>query len=108
MPYTDEQIFATAKSYNLPYQTEEDAETSYCELLDELHEINPGSLFENYSGSTMLELIDPIAYRCGFADYIGTNDEYYYELFVDENVFYMSEETYNECIDILNSETEED
>ena len=55
----------------------------------------------------MLELIDPIAYRCGLADYISTDEEYCHELFVNEDVFYMSEESYNECVDILAAETEE-
>lgn len=106
MPYTDEQIIATAQTHNIPYQTLEDAQTAYNDLLDELHDTNPGDLFENYSGSTMLELIDPIAYRCGFSDYVGTNEEYYRELFVNEHVFYMSKDAFIVCVDILDAETE--
>lgn len=107
MNYTDEQILETAKEYNLPYHTETDAETAYCDMLDELHEQNPG-MFDSYLGSTILESVDPIAYRCGLSDYVGTNEEYYHELFVDKQIYYMSEDTHAECVDILNSETEEE
>lgn len=42
---------------------------AYDEMLDELHEENPGALLAGYAGSRLLEEVDPVAYRIGLNDY---------------------------------------
>jgi len=49
--------------------TERDAERMYDDMLDE-YPVVIGSL--EYSGSHVLQNIDPIAYRCGFIDYMDS------------------------------------
>ena len=47
--------------------TERDAERMYADMLEE-YPVVIGSL--KYSGSHVLQNIDPIAYRCGFLDFV--------------------------------------
>ena len=49
--------------------TERDAERMYEDMLDE-YPVVIGSL--EYSGSHVLQNIDPIAYRCGLSDYMDS------------------------------------
>jgi len=49
--------------------TERDAERMYEDMLDE-YPVVIGSL--EYSGSYVLQNVDPIAYRCGFLDYVDS------------------------------------
>jgi hypothetical protein len=50
---------------------ERDLEESYAELLDDLH--GPVRLIGlDYDAATTLRAVDPIAYRCGFADYLAS------------------------------------
>lgn len=51
-----------------PKLTEEKAHELYDEMLDELYPVKFGTL--NYSGARVFEEVDPIAYRCGFSDYL--------------------------------------
>lgn len=50
-----------------------DAEESYKDLLDE-YPVEIGSL--KFAGSYALEQLDPVAYRCGFSDYLGDYEEF--------------------------------
>lgn len=45
------------------------AEERYRDMLDEL---DAHDLFANYSNARLLEEVDPIAYRVGLDDYLGT------------------------------------
>ena len=47
---------------------------AYDEFLDELHDENPGT-FGGYSGARIMREIDPVAYRCGFVDWIDGQPE---------------------------------
>ena len=49
--------------------TESEVERMYKDMLDE-YPVVIGSL--EYSGSHVLQNIDPIAYRCGFLDYVDS------------------------------------
>lgn len=53
---------------NVTLHDEEQMEGMYRELLDD-EPVRIGSL--EYSASYVLEQIDPIAYRCGFSDFLG-------------------------------------
>ena len=54
---------------NVTLYDEEQLEEMYRELLDD-EPVRIGSL--EYSASYVLEQIDPIAYRCGFTDYLDS------------------------------------
>lgn len=49
--------------------TSVDFEAMYDEMLDEVN-----GDFMGYSASRILEEVDPIAYRCGFSDFVGCYD----------------------------------
>jgi hypothetical protein len=53
--------------------TEEEALDWYDELLDEGADVNVLGYY--YAKSRILKELDPIAYRCGFLDYIDTLTE---------------------------------
>lgn len=58
--------------------TDTDLNNMYDEMLDEQGEITIGSLV--YYPSTVLERVDPIAYRIGLSEYYDSiSDEYYCE-----------------------------
>ena len=48
--------------------TESQAEQIYDDMLDELYSIKIGSI--DFRGSNILKQLDPIAYRCGFTEYL--------------------------------------
>jgi len=48
--------------------TESQAEQMYDDMLDELQSIKIGTM--SYPGSYVLKELDPIAYRCGFTEYL--------------------------------------
>lgn len=56
----------------MQYIEETEAYNRYDELLDELSEVKIGSL--TYSASHVLKLVDPVAYRCGFVDWLDSED----------------------------------
>ncbi len=50
-------------------------EQEYADMLDEVYEkVNIAGHW--YDTSTALISIDPVAYRCGFSDWLGTSDQY--------------------------------
>ena len=65
----DAAIFLSWLEENDHIITERDAERMYGDMLDE-YPVVIGSL--EYSGSHVLQNIDPIAYRCGFLDYVDS------------------------------------
>ena len=77
---------------------EELDEEIYDEWLDETCEpVRIGSL--EYSPSIVLERVDPIAYRCGysdFLDYLGSNAEYELEQYGETTVYGLWIELVNE------------
>jgi len=58
-----------------PKITEEQAHELYDEMLDELYPVQIGTL--KYYGSNALATLDPIAYRCGFTEYLDVLAEDY-------------------------------
>ena len=53
------------------FETEQQAYEAYDEYLDEQADVVIGSL--SYSPSRVLKAIDPIAYRCGFDEFMEWN-----------------------------------
>jgi hypothetical protein len=84
---------------------EQDVETMYDEMLDELSTVEIGSL--TYSASRVLIEVDPTAYRCGYNDYIDSllRDGYYQT--EDEKSIY-SPEDYEEALSIQQDEQAEE
>jgi hypothetical protein len=65
--------------YNGHIITERDVERMYDDMLDDMLDEYPvtiGSL--EYSGSYVLQQVDPVAYRCGFLDFV---DGQFYRLY---------------------------
>jgi hypothetical protein len=54
------------------YIEEEEAEQQFRDELDELHHIVIGSM--EFLASEVLEELDPTAYRCGFTDWLDSNE----------------------------------
>ena len=78
--------------------TESEVERQYDDILDE-YPVVIGSL--EYSGSHVLQNIDPIAYRCGFLDYVDS-------MSLDQLCDYgMDSDDYVEDIDSLWDDFEE-
>lgn len=69
--------YATKKSYKgipppptMPYLSMEQAEEMYDDMIDEIYgEVKVGVTF---NASRVLKELDPIAYRCGFNDYMDS------------------------------------
>ena len=54
----------------MPYLSMEQAEEMYDDMIDEIYgEVNVGITF---NASRVLKELDPIAYRCGFNDYMDS------------------------------------
>jgi len=58
-----------------PKITEEQAHELYDDMLDDLYPVQIGTL--NYCGSIALYRLDPIAYDCGFTEYLDVLAEDY-------------------------------
>ena len=54
-------------------QSESDIEHAYQDMLDEFGEVQIGNL--TYLSSIVLKEVDPIAYRCGLADFSSALEE---------------------------------
>lgn len=54
---------------------EVDADKAYDEFLDEIYSFDSlGGIFASMQPSRVLEKMDPVAYRCGFSDWLGGED----------------------------------
>ena len=54
----------------MPYLSMEQAEEMYDDMIDEIYgEVKVGVTF---NASRVLKELDPIAYRCGFSDYVDS------------------------------------
>jgi len=93
--FTDEQIERITD--NLSYL---DKETSYDDFLDEITECC--EMCKRYGAARLLEEVDPIAYRCGFSDYLDSLSDSYYE--IDEEYYLQSE--VDEIIEEMEEEDE--
>lgn len=63
--------------------TEDKAKAMYDDMLDEVAECNFGGA--SYTGANVLKNVDPIAYECGFVDYIDAiSNEYIVEGYTDD------------------------
>lgn len=68
--------------------SDRDLETMFEDMLNECHDnIKIGSL--EYLPSLVLKHVDPVAYRCGLADYIDS-------LLTDEIIFEHADGTYHD------------
>ena len=54
--------------------SEADLEERFCSMLRECHGETVTICGYDYDTVTALRAVDPIAYRCGFSDYLGTDD----------------------------------
>lgn len=54
------------------YIDESDAQQQYDDLLDELYPVEIGGM--SFCASRVLKELDPIAYNCGFSDWLDAND----------------------------------
>jgi hypothetical protein len=60
------------------YIDESNAEQQYDDMLDELYPVEIGGM--SFCASRVLKELDPIAYNCGFSDWLDAN-----ELTIDED-----------------------
>lgn len=74
MTYTKEQIELITT--NLEYQTERELHDAFDAMLDETTE-RVSLLGMTYAPSDVLKNVDPIAYRCGFNDWLDSMDDVY-------------------------------
>lgn len=56
----------------MKFETEYEAYEAYDEYLDEQPDVVIGTL--SYSPSRVLKLVDPIAYECGFNEFMDWNE----------------------------------
>ena len=106
--YPEDDVRQTIENLNtnVPVRyLQEEAEESYDDMLNDCYNFScVGGLFENMLPSHVLESVDPIAYRCGFDDYVDSlrsdmlydhtdlgDDEYYPDDLVEEAQDYMSD-----------------
>ena len=85
--------------------TELDVNSMYDDMLDECYDLSEvGGPFSHMLASKVLEECDPIAYRCGFTDWLDSLSDQYYE--VDGEYYYGSdlERIKDELIDELEDE----
>ena len=54
------------------YIDESDAEAQYDDMLDELYPVQIGGM--SFCASRVLKELDPIAYNCGFSDWLDANE----------------------------------
>lgn len=54
------------------YISESDAEQQYDDMLDELYPVEIGGM--SFCASRVLKELDPIAYNCGFSDWLDNNE----------------------------------
>lgn len=54
------------------YIDESDAEQQYDDMLDELYPVEIGDM--SFCASRVLKELDPIAYNCGFSDWLDANE----------------------------------
>lgn len=83
------------------------AESQYDDMLDECYDmVNIGNL--SYYPSKVLEAVDPIAYRCGYNDYVDSIDldaiQEYCELVEQKETLESEIEDIQNEIDDLNNE----
>ena len=89
-----------------------DADERYDQMLDECSE--SCSMCESYGASRILKEIDPIAYNCGFNDWLDSADlfeldgSYYEQSEVDNLEDDLREEIEQEHEDELNGQNEDD
>jgi len=86
--------------------TELDVDSMYDDMLDECYDLSEvGGPFSHMLASKVLEECDPIAYRCGFTDWLDSLSDQYYE--VDGNYYHGPdlERVKDELIDELEDET---
>jgi hypothetical protein len=100
MNYTKEQIERIKEELNII--TEHELEDSYRTILDDIYTSVNICGYE-YSPSDALASTDPIAFRCGFADYLGTEERlieidgnYYNTEEVDDLIDKMEDEKFDE------------
>lgn len=85
--------------------TELDVDSMYDDMLDECYDLSEvGGPFSHMLASKVLEECDPIAYRCGFTDWLDGESDQYYE--VDGNYYDKREleRVKDELIDELEDE----
>jgi hypothetical protein len=83
-----------------PEVTERDLAERYDSMLDDCHEpYRLGQL--EYSASEVLKAVDPVAYRCGFADFTGDDDS-----FVEIDGHYFEARALEEAIEAVTADFE--
>jgi hypothetical protein len=104
MKFTDEQIKDKLDELGYSPVEESDYEERYCDELDDLYNFEQiGGPFSHMLPSRVLEEIDPIMYRCGLSDFF---DSYMNSDFVDVDDEYYSRDEYDEAIDALYEDEE--
>lgn len=84
-----------------------EAEERFCDMLDESGDIVIGCL--RFSPSAVLREMDETAYRCGLSDYIDAEGFGEYCVGgIDYYLPYSVEDDYNEYLESLDEENEED
>ena len=80
MQFTKDQILAVLKSENLEHCDERDWEKRFQDWLDEAYGVVTVAGL-SYETSSVLPVVDPIAYRCAFADWTSAElEESFYEV----------------------------
>ena len=74
-PTTLEELTAYLDDQGIDYLVDVEVESLYRDSLDSISTVEIGDLI--FTPSIVLEEIDPIAYRCGLADYSDSLGEYY-------------------------------
>lgn len=81
-----------------------DGDDDYTEWLDETGVVDVAGL--KYSPSYILFNLDPIAYRCGYSDFIDYQSDYDIIIYIDSAMDYYKTEDIEELIDQLETTTE--